>query len=273
MPSVQYDYDYYEYGNSRRGTRNVGPRVSNAQKKYPQNNSNLRNSQMNNAQKEAIRKKNRASIRAVMNDNLVTQNSASLNRVAQRRTTTSQNNYQTKRTQNVTKTTRTNTKKINNLDVPEMVSKKKIEKPKEMSLKNAEVVVNQKVKKQEKIKRKEKFVKNFALTICGLSILFLICYRSSAINESFKKVNRIKADLENVNTLNAQIESEIQTQTDLSNIETYAKYQLGMQKPKDSQIQKIVTEKEDKISTPVILEEENESFWDNLLNDFINILD
>jgi hypothetical protein len=58
------------------------------------------------------------------------------------------------------------------------------------------------------------------------SVLLLICYRSSVINESFQALGTLKGDLEDVYVLNAQIESDIQTQTDLSNIETYAKYQL-----------------------------------------------
>ena len=74
-------------------------------------------------------------------------------------------------------------------------------------------------------------------------------------------------------SLNAQLESDIETQTDLSNIETYAKYQLGMQKPKDSQIKRIIVTKEDKISTPVVIESEESSFLSNLWHDIVNILD
>ena len=46
-----------------------------------------------------------------------------------------------------------------------------------------------------------------------------------------------------------------------------------MQKPKDSQIQKVVIDKEDKIATPVVIEEEEETFWKKLMNDIRNILD
>ena len=107
--------------------------------------------------------------------------------------------------------------------------------------------------------------KNTAAFLCAFSVLLLICYRSSVINESFQALGGLKAELEDAHTLNAQIESDIQTQTDLSNIETYAKYQLGMQKPKESQIQRIYVEKEDRISTPIVIEEEEKSFLMQLL--------
>ena len=48
-----------------------------------------------------------------------------------------------------------------------------------------------------------------------------------------------------------------------------------MQKPKESQIKKIVVTKEDKIATPieVRVQEERENIWKNLWNDFLNIID
>ena len=68
---------------------------------------------------------------------------------------------------------------------------------------------------------KENILKNTATFLCVFSVLFLICYRSSVINESFRDLNLIKAALVNANTVNAQIESDIQTQTDISSIESY----------------------------------------------------
>lgn len=256
MPSVQYNYDYYEYGKTRRGTRNVAPRVSDVQK--------------NESSRAAIREKNRASIRAVMNEEIVeTKRVPSKSRANATTTKTATKSKVSPNTANRKKVT------SKDLDVPEMVNRKKpqVEKPQEMSLKKAEVVVSRKAKRKEKAMKRERFIKNSAFITFSFSILFLICYRSSVINEQFLAVNNVKSELETVNTLNAQIESEIQTQTDLSNIETYAKYQLGMQKPKESQIQKVVVKKEDKISTPIVIKEEETTFWDNILNDFLNILD
>ena len=60
----------------------------------------------------------------------------------------------------------------------------------------------------------------------------------------------------------------------ISYIENYAKYQLGMQKPKESQVQKISIGKQDKIILPVeINEEEEKSLFENILQDVRKILD
>lgn len=258
MPALQqYDYEYYEYGKTHRGSATAKPRISDS----------------NN------RKKSTTSVRRT-SSNTQGRTSTKTKSNVQRRTVASNIELKTKTTRDITKeSTRavtrvnnTNVKRKNsskNIDIKNMTSKRQIEKPKEMSLKNAKVITDTKVK----TKTKKNIVENVAFSFFVFSILFLICYRSSVINESFAKLNGLKNELEDIKTLNAQIESEIQTQTDLSSIESYAKYQLGMQKPKDSQIQKIAVEKEDKISTPVIIEEEEKSFFEKLMNDIINILD
>lgn len=196
---------------------------------------------------EAVKSANRASVRAIMAEN--------------GKTTTKKKATATRR--------KTSNK---NLEVPEML-KAKAAKPKEMSLKHADKVVAPKKKAKTVAKKKESVLKTMALSMFAFSMLFLICYRSSAINESFNALGNIKSDLEDANTVNAQLASDIETQTDISAIETYAKYQLGMQKPKDSQIKKIVINKEDKISTPVVIETEDDSTLSRFLHDIRNILD
>ena len=62
--------------------------------------------------------------------------------------------------------------------------------------------------------------------------------------------------------------------TDLAYIENYAKYQLGMQKPKESQIQKVSVGKQDKILLPIeIKEEEEKSGLDALLEKALELFD
>lgn len=196
---------------------------------------------------EAVKSANRASVRAIMAEN--------------GKTTTKKKATTTRR--------KTSNK---NLEVPEML-KAKAAKPKEMSLKHADKVIAPKKKAKTVAKKKESVLKTMALSMFAFSMLFLICYRSSAINESFNALGNIKSDLEDANTVNAQLASDIETQTDISAIETYAKYQLGMQKPKDSQIKKIVINKEDKISTPVVIEAESDSTLSRFWHDIRNILD
>ncbi len=269
MPAVQYDYDYYEYGNRRRssakaGTSNGRPKTSSQAVR--------RTAQPQTSKGSVQAQPSRKSTQSQLTRNVPVRGNKASQRVEVKTATT--RNVTRTSTRAVTRDTTSTTRKrtaSKNLEIPTMVSKRQIQKPKEMSLKHAEVIASP--KKKVATKEKSAPLKNVAIAFFAFSILFLICYRSSLINESFSKVNGMKSKLDNINTTNAQIESEIQTQTDLSNIESYAKYQLGMQKPKDSQIQKVVVGKEDKISTPVVIEKEEKTFLEKLINDIRNILD
>lgn len=265
MPAVQYDYDYYEYRRKPRSSANAvtsksvskttGQNVKRKASSVPSNATNTRKvvNRTNASRKTSQTKKTPTN-----------------NQKIEVKTTTTRNVTRTS-TRAVTRDNVSTTKRrktsSNNIEIPTMVSKKQIQKPKEMSLKKAQVVTNKTAKKNKTP------LKDVAVSFFAFSILFLICYRSSLINESFSKLNSMKSELENIRTSNAQIESDIQTQTDLSNIEAYAKYQLGMQKPKDSQIQKVVINKKDKIATPVVIEDEEKTFFEKLINDIRNILD
>lgn len=172
---------------------------------------------------------------------------------------------------------KTNTSRLNKKNEEYILNNKskakKIEKPSEMKLKKPKNVAKAHEIARQKAKVKEMFKNIFVIsTIFGM--LFLICYRYSCINEAFNEVNDIKEDLRKKQTINAQIESNIQKETDLAYIENYAKYQLGMQKPKDSQIKTINVKKQDKITTPIEIKEEvEESFFERLLDKFLNLFD
>lgn len=267
MPAIQNEYDDYSYIAIRRGTAKAAPRVVDSKKRSSQATKNTKKARPTNVSPSRIaaaKNANKESIRAVMRENSKTTST---------RTVTTKTTTQRKKA--TTKTT-TKRKATHNLDVPNINRKtqtSKVAKPKEMSLKKAELMSSPKQKANQKTLKKDNVVKNTAAFLCAFSVLLLICYRSSVINESFQALAAVKEELEDTYVLNAQIESDIQTQTDLSKIETYAKYQLGMQKPKESQIQRIYVKKEDKISTPIIIEEEENSFLDNLVDDLLNLID
>lgn len=176
------------------------------------------------------------------------------------RSVTSQNTTQRKVTSNVRK------KEHVNIDIP-IATKKKInvEKPKEMKL------------TKPKAKAKAKVIatkKGILLGTVIVAFLFLICMRYTEINEKFNEVNALEKDLASAKALNQQLNANIESKTDLGYIEKYAKYQLGMQKPNESQIVRIAYEKRDKISTPIIIdEEEDSSFFSRLFNDLRNLID
>ena len=284
MPAIQNEYDDYSYIAMRRGTAKAAPRVADSKKRTTQaarSTARPRPTNVSTSRMAAAKNANKESIRAVMRENSKTTSTrtATTKTTVQRKKATTTTT--TKKTNNVKKATTTRNattrrKATHNLDVPNINRKtqtSKVAKPKEMSLKKAELMSSPKQKANQKTLKKDNVLKNTAAFLCAFSVLLLICYRSSVINESFQALAAVKDELEDTYVLNAQIESDIQTQTDLSKIENYAKYQLGMQKPKESQIQRIYVKKEDKISTPIVIEEEENSFLDNLVDDLLNLID
>lgn len=154
------------------------------------------------------------------------------------------------------------------IDIPVVVKKKvELEKPKEMKLTKPK----NKVKEKARTEMAKKII--FA-TLVGFGVLFVICTRYAQINELTHKLNTLEKDLVGAQSLNQQLSAEVDSKTDLNYIEKYAKYQLGMQKPDNKQIVRIAYDKQDKISTPINIDEESElTFWDKLFNDLRNIID
>lgn len=237
MPLASYDYDYYEYINGQR---------------------------VNKTSYSAAPARRTATVQTRKTTTATPQrrNSATT-RVATR--TTTRKTMSTKRTTNTSKktNTKTNTSKKNvaqavrrkkhDIDIPIKTSSKIVNKPQEMTLKKP------KIKKSAQA-LKDALVKTFGV-IVFFAIAFAICYRYSLINEEFIALKNVKKEYTNMQTVNEQIEADIESKTDLTFIENYAKYQLGMQKPSDSQKRYINIEREDKILTPVSIENDSEKNW------------
>ncbi len=82
-------------------------------------------------------------------------------------------------------------------------------------------------------------------------MLFFIMYRNSKINETFSKLNDIKAGIIQIDKENNQLEVDIQSSLNLYNVEQVAKEQLGMQKLTNGQTIYISLPKKDYIESNV----------------------
>lgn len=239
MPALNYDYDYYEYRNGRR----VGSSVS-------KNNSTISTNRTYNAQRNT----------AVRRNIVQTSNIKKVN--AQVRSTSKNKQNVTTRKVNASKVAKPNVKvqstKKSKIDIPLESSKKIANKPEAMKL-NAP-------KSQSKINTTS-ILKNAATVSVFFCLFFVVCYRYSLINEQFSGIKKLKTELATIQTANEQVQADIESKTDLTYVENYAKYQLGMQKPTSSQIQYIKVDKQDRISTPITINEEEEMNW------FENIID
>ncbi|MBQ9267810.1 MAG: septum formation initiator family protein, partial [Clostridia bacterium] len=187
-----------------------------------------------------------------------------------RRATTATKAPETKRVPkktNIATTKKPVTKTKSSIDISLESSKKLNNKPQEMSLKKAQVAAKPKTSLTS-------VLRNIALVSVFFSLFFMICYRYSVINEKFNSIKKMKNELAEIQAVNGQVQADIESKTDLTYVENYAKYQLGMQKPTSSQTQYVSVEKKDKITTPVVMEDENEMNWfEKIINEIRKIID
>lgn len=132
-------------------------------------------------------------------------------------------------------------------------------------------------KKQPKAKTK-KYIKSHTkivlYVVIGFAILFAISYRNSLITESFNTKEDLKKQLSSLQKENAQLEINIQSSLNLSNIEKSASSMLGMKKLDETQKIYVSLPKKDYIepaSEQVVVEEETNWFEKMLdsITDFI----
>ncbi len=157
---------------------------------------------------------------------------------------------------------------------------KKTVKKKKPVVKKSEPVKKENIKKKyenDNIKKAKPDIKSkvYLAIKCGLIfvILFLIIFRNSQVNESFAKIQELKAKITNIQKEKDQLEVSIQNSINLNNIELAAKEKLGMQKRTAKQTIYINLSKKDYVepkSEKIILEENND-FWTNLWEKITNI--
>lgn len=132
-------------------------------------------------------------------------------------------------------------------------------------------------KQNENIKhakeRKLRTIKFVTCLVLGFSLLFALCYRNSQINESFKQLNDTKEALALIEKENEQLEVEIESNLNLSNIEQIAKEQLGMQKATSSQTRYVSLAKKDYVESAVeeIKVEQNSNIFQRIAEYISNL--
>ena len=289
MPALKEEYDYYEYASKRRqGTVKSAVPYSAVHKKGSSvgNDVNkISTSHTSAARTTTVSKKvtsqsrktvSNASIKTKSqskNLNLKTTTTRDVTKNATRAATRDDSFIGTKKKTTTTSARKKQSSKNISIDPVVFNNKKTLKKPQEMTLNRPVSNVKSKSVAKQKARVKEMF-RNVVVDSLVFGMMFLICYRYSSINEAFNELNDLKNELRNKQTINAQIESNIKQNTDLAYIENYAKYQLGMQKPKDSQIQKVSVQKQDKILLPIEIEEEEEkSIFNNLVDSVLSVLE
>ena len=146
--------------------------------------------------------------------------------------------------------TKKQSKKINNEQAKKRYKNEKIE-----------------LKKEEK-KRKRKAV---LYVVMIFSSLLVISYRNSQITEKFTEIKGLKGDLATIQKENEQLEVNIESSINLTNIEKEASERLGMQKPTNEQKIYVSLPKKDYVQ-PTIENNIKEKEKNNWIKEAINEL-
>ncbi|MEG2310459.1 MAG: cell division protein FtsL [Clostridia bacterium] len=122
-----------------------------------------------------------------------------------------------------------------------------------------------------KVKPKKNHTSLMVFIIFCFGLTMLVTYRYNVINEKNLESQKLKKHLDTAESalLNAQI--EVEQNTDLNKIESYAKQQLGMQKPDKNQTIYVDTSKTSKIVEVAKNEMKIEKFFETVINTIKNI--
>lgn len=107
-----------------------------------------------------------------------------------------------------------------------------------------------KIQSVSNIKAKKKSELSLILSVVAMFAMFIILsYRTNLISEKNLELQRLSMKADNVNAVLATTEVKVSRVIDKENIETYAKQQLGMQKPDKSQLVYINSNYETKVES------------------------
>ena len=101
---------------------------------------------------------------------------------------------------------------------------------------------------------KTKLKGNIFLGLSIFSVALTIVLRYAMIDNMNMENIRLKKELNSINNVNAQLQLAAEKTVNLSEIETYARENLGLQKPQNYQIEYINVNKHDLIDNKVVSE-------------------
>ena len=161
---------------------------------------------------------------------------------------------------------------------PKTKAKPKVQTPNKVQAPN-KVVEKSTSKKQDDVKAKNILIAKTNVAVffkCALLflIIFGIIFMNSKISESYSRIQKLKAEITEIQKENDQLEINIQNSVNLNNIEQAAKELLGMQKLSSKQTFYISLPKKDYVeprTEKVIIEEEEPTVIENIIEKIKNI--
>lgn len=163
-------------------------------------------------------------------------------------------------------------KKVENIEKPK---KDDLKPKKNMKIQERSRAYEEYIKKK-KIKQRDTRTKFFLFIFLGILLISMpmyIIFKSAESDELFKKVNRLKGQIEEQRKENEQLALNLQNQASLIKIEQDAKYKLGMQKIEPTKIIKVQTNEKDYIETESVstIKDKEESVIDKIFKFVMNL--
>lgn len=163
-------------------------------------------------------------------------------------------------------------KKVENIEKPQ---KDDLKPKRNMKIQERSRAYEEYIKKK-KIKQRDKRTKFFLFIFLGILLISMpmyIIFKSAESDELFKKVNRLKGQIEEQRKENEQLALNLQNQASLIKIEQDAKYKLGMQKIEPTKIIKVQTNEKDYIETESVstIKDKEESVIDKIFKFVMNL--
>ena len=163
-------------------------------------------------------------------------------------------------------------KKVENIEKPK---KDDLKLKRNMKIQERSRVYEEYIKKK-KIKQRDTRTKFFLFIFLGILLISMpmyIIFKSAESDELFKKVNRLKGQIEEQRKENEQLALNLQNQASLIKIEQDAKYKLGMQKIEPTKIIKVQTNEKDYIETESVstIKDKEESVIDKIFKFVMNL--
>ena len=137
---------------------------------------------------------------------------------------------------------------------------------------------NTSIKNKNNIKDKAKFelqskTKAIIYVVVLFAVLFAISYRNAVISEKYSQIKSLKSSLAAIEKENEQLQVNIESKTNLGNIEKEASERLGMKKLNDKQTVYVELNKQDYVesATDDVILNNNQNIFQRIFEKIKNI--
>lgn len=136
--------------------------------------------------------------------------------------------------------------------------------PEEIPVETPEAIRASNIAMKKSPEKRGSAIKIFFVALLVLAMIFTVLYGNVETNRMYRQISDKNTLLENAQSENVRLKSELESRMTLKNIEEYATKVLGLQKLDSSQIKYVRTQTDDIVEIP----EEDTNFYTKIKNKF-----